>query len=90
MSRKNKWRKRGALEFKRESVRYHDGTIWPERDVLFIRIRGKACVYSTLDTGECWHNDGLYFRAPAVKAAKQMRRALYRRATAKDMPPCKP
>lgn len=77
MSLKNKWRRRGRLEFRRETGRYHDGSIWPGKDVLFIRIRRKACVFSTLDSGEAWHNDGLYFRASAVKAAKQMRRKLY-------------
>jgi hypothetical protein len=41
-SRKNKWRKRGALEFKRETKRYSDGTPWGH-DVLFVRIKGKAC-----------------------------------------------
>lgn len=80
MSRKNKWRRRGVLEFKRESGRYSDGTLWPGKDVLFIRIKGRACVFSILERGECWPNDGLYFRAPAVKAAKQMRRELHRQA----------
>jgi hypothetical protein len=43
MSLKNKWRKRGRLEFKRETARFSDGT--PEgHDRLFVRIKGKACV----------------------------------------------
>jgi hypothetical protein len=43
MSRKNKWRRRGRLEFRRETSRYSDGT--PEGgDRLFVRIKGKACV----------------------------------------------
>lgn len=41
-SRKNKWRKCGALEFRRETKRYDDGTPWGH-DVLFVRIKGKAC-----------------------------------------------
>ena len=42
-SRKNKWRKRGRLEFKRETARFSDGSPMGH-DTLFIRIRKKACV----------------------------------------------
>jgi hypothetical protein len=41
-SRKNKWRKRGRLEFRRETKRYHDGTPWGH-DVLYVRIKRVAC-----------------------------------------------
>ncbi len=41
-SRKNKWRKRGRLEFRRESGRYHDGT-QTGQDVLYVRVKGVAC-----------------------------------------------
>ena len=87
MSRKNKWRTRGAIQFKRETRRYHDGT--PSGgDVLFIRIRGKACVFATTEPsdsiinrpGQVWANDGLYFCKPAVIVAKQLRAALHARA----------
>lgn len=42
-SRKNKWRKCGKLEFRRETARYSDGTLMYE-DRLFVRVRGIACV----------------------------------------------
>lgn len=42
-SRKNKWRgRKGAVQFRRETKRYHDGTPWGI-DVLYVRIAGKAC-----------------------------------------------
>lgn len=43
MSRKNKWRRRGRLEFRRETARLSDGTL-ENYDVLYVRIRRKACV----------------------------------------------
>lgn len=43
MSRKNKWRRRGRLEFKRETARLSDGTL-ENYDRLYVRIKGKACV----------------------------------------------
>lgn len=90
MSLKNKWRKRGRLEFRRESKRYHDGSIYgPGEDVLFIRVKGKACVFATYDRAflsgsfELWANDGLYFKPRnAVHAAKQMRRGLMAKVAA--------
>ena len=43
MSLKNKWRRVGRLEFRRETARLSDGT--PEGyDKLYVRIKGKACV----------------------------------------------
>lgn len=42
-SRKNKWRRRGRLEFRRETKRYHDGTPWGH-DILYVRIHRKGCV----------------------------------------------
>lgn len=42
-SKKNKWRRCGRLEFKRETKRYSDGTPWGH-DVLYVRIRKCACV----------------------------------------------
>jgi len=41
-SRKNKWRRCGRLEFRRETKRYSDGTPWGH-DVLYIRVRRVAC-----------------------------------------------
>ncbi len=41
-SLKNKWRKRGRLEFRRETKRYSDGTPWGH-DVLYIRVRKHDC-----------------------------------------------
>lgn len=41
-SHKNKWRKAGRFEFRRETKRYHDGTPWG-CDVLFVRIRRVGC-----------------------------------------------
>ena len=41
-SKKNKWRKRGRLEFRRETKRYSDGTPWG-KDVLYVRIRKVDC-----------------------------------------------
>ena len=43
MSLKNKWRRRGRLEFRRETARLSDGTL-EGYDRLFVRIKGKACV----------------------------------------------
>jgi hypothetical protein len=92
MSRKNKWRTRGALQFKRVTNRYSDGTSYGN-DILFIRIRGKACVtaYSNCEAdgaicrpGKIWANDGLYFCKSPVIAAKQLRRALHVKAGARD------
>lgn len=43
-SKKNKWRKRGRLEFRRETKRFSDGSPWePRTDVLYIRVRRVAC-----------------------------------------------
>jgi hypothetical protein len=42
-SRKNKWRKRGRLEFRRETARYSDRTPMGY-DTLYVRIRKVACV----------------------------------------------
>lgn len=43
-SKKNKWRRRGRLEFRRETKRFYDGSPWePRCDVLYVRIRGIAC-----------------------------------------------
>lgn len=42
-SRKNKWRRRGRFEFRRESKRYSSGDFWGI-DVLYIRIRRVGCV----------------------------------------------
>lgn len=43
-SKKNKWRKRGRLEFRRETKRFSDGSPWsPPCDVLYIRVRKVAC-----------------------------------------------
>lgn len=42
-SRKNQWRKRGLLEFRRETKRHDDGTPWGH-DVLYVRVHRKACV----------------------------------------------
>ena len=42
-SRKNVWRgKLGALQFRRETKRYSDGTPYG-CDVLYIRVKGKFC-----------------------------------------------
>lgn len=41
-SRKNKWRSRGRLQFKRETKRYSDGTPWGH-DILFVRVRKQDC-----------------------------------------------
>lgn len=41
-SKKNKWRKRGRLEFRRETARYSDGTSMGE-DRLFVRVRKVDC-----------------------------------------------
>ena len=67
MSLKNKWRKRGRLEFRRETARYSDRTCWIGKDILFIRIRKHACVFATFDSEPAvvtglWANDGLYFK----------------------------
>ena len=85
MSLKNKWRKRGRIEFRRETRRLSDGT--PDGDVLFIRVRKKACVTATLgprfpdNVVELWANDGLYFRPRhAVHAGRQLHAALIARA----------
>jgi len=90
MSRKNKWRTRGKLQFRRETRRYSDGSLMVGCDVLYIRIRGKACVFATLEpvkgpgTG-FWANDGLYFKPTSpVQAANQLRRALYRQAAERE------
>lgn len=86
MSRKNRWRTRGNLQFRRETRRYSDGSLMTGCDVLYIRIRRKACVFATLEpeTGPgtgFWANDGLYFKPKnPVQAANQLRRALYRGA----------
>jgi len=84
VSLKNKWRKCGRFEARRETRRLHDGT--PDGDVLYIRKKGVVCVYATLgprfpdNVIELWANDGLYFRPRnAVHAGKQMRRALIRK-----------
>lgn len=43
-SRKNKWRKRGRFEFRRETKRFSGGDPWePATDTLYIRVRGVAC-----------------------------------------------
>ncbi len=43
-SKKNVWRgPKGGLQFRRETKRYSDGTPWGH-DVLFVRVRRKACV----------------------------------------------
>ena len=86
MSLKNKWRSRGSLQFRRESARYSDGSVQSGMDVLYIRIKGKACVTASFDKGTgpatgLWGNDGLYFKPiNAVIAGKHLRRALHRRA----------
>jgi len=42
-SRKNVWRRRGRLEFRRETARYSDGS--PRgNDILYVRVRKVACV----------------------------------------------
>jgi hypothetical protein len=54
MSRKNKWRKVGAFEVRRESGRYYDGSL-DGRDVLWIRgpkgCNGRRVAYCTTDYG---------------------------------------
>jgi hypothetical protein len=88
MSLKNKWRTRGALQFRRETRRFTDGSPYGG-DVLFIRIRGKACVIATTGDdaisrpGQIWCNDGLYFCKPHVAAAKQLRAALHAKAASR-------
>src|SRR5262245_47173655 len=43
VSRRNKWRRRGRLEFRRETARLSDGTL-EKHDILIVRIKRKACV----------------------------------------------
>lgn len=77
-SRKNKWRKRGRLEFRRETKRFSDGSPWsPATDILFVRIKGKAC--STVEPFDWSHlgepkktvcvSAGTYRAASPVQAA---------------------
>jgi len=89
MSLKNRWRKLGRIEFRRETRRLSDGT--PDGDVLYIRVRGRACVTASMipraidgsGSLELWGNDGLNFRPRGpVHAARQLHAALIRRATA--------
>jgi hypothetical protein len=83
-SKKNKWRKCGRLEFMRETKRYSDGTAWGH-DVLFIRIKGKACAFvepfdwSFKGTKEtlCIHT-GTYEAATPLTAARRIRAYLIR------------
>lgn len=43
-SRKNKWRRRGRFEFRRETKRFSDGSPWvPATDILYIRIHRVGC-----------------------------------------------
>lgn len=87
MSRKNIWRTRGQLQFQRKTCRYYDGTPKGE-DVLYVRIRGAACVYCY--SGEMVINDHVYkpghiwgseaLSAPPIRMAKQLRRALHVKA----------
>lgn len=85
--RLNYWRRRGNLEFRRETKRLSDGTPWGNgAETLFIRIRGKACVFVGTDPGTgpgkgTYANDGVYFKVTnPVQAARQLRTALYRKA----------
>lgn len=85
MSLKNKWRKRGSIQFRRETRRLSDGT--PDGDVLFVRVKGKACVFAILAPSfpynrvELWGNDGLYFRPnSAVECGRRLYKELKRRA----------
>jgi hypothetical protein len=85
MLRKNKWRRAGRFEFRRESGRYSDGT--PDgRDVLFVRIKGVACCYASTPYPESeglsariYYNDGLYFTGSPIKAAHKFRAAMLRK-----------
>jgi hypothetical protein len=79
MSKKNKWRTRGRLQFRRETKRYSDGTPWG-CDVLFIRRRGIACaVVEPFDWDSAAPGKrlsvltGTYRAANAVEAAKLAR-----------------
>jgi hypothetical protein len=55
-------------------------------DVLFVRIKKKACVFATTGDkeiarpGKIWANDGLYFCETPLIAAKRLRSELHRRA----------
>ena len=85
-SRKNVWRRRGALEFRRETKRYSDGTPWG-CDVLYIRVKRRACAvvepfdWSHLGTGKtlsvlC----GTYRAATPIEAAHLAREYISNRA----------
>lgn len=85
MGKKNVWRKCGRLEFRRETKRYSDGTPWGN-DVLFIRIRKKACAFvepfdwSHLGTGQTLaiHCE-VYSAATPIQAAHAIRQYLNRK-----------
>lgn len=94
MSRKNKWRRCGGLEFRRETQRYDDGTP-TGGDVLWVRTPkgshpsgvGRNVAYVTF---RAWGEDrgaelglgvfhNLNSRRDAVACAKAVRRALFDR-----------
>ena len=58
MSTKNKWRKRGKLEFKRVTGRYYDGSL-AEYDVLWVRTpkghNGRGVAYCILPHDTKWY-----------------------------------
>jgi hypothetical protein len=78
-SKKNKWRKRGQFEFRRETKRYSDGTPWG-CDVLFVRVRKVACaIVEPFDWKACAPGKtlsvltGTYRSARPVEAAHKVR-----------------